>query len=351
MWNDDKGPVYFTVLHFCFGIGNLLGPLLAEVVLEEKKLVDTNNLIPYQVGQTNIEQDTWIALIQPLQLSNLQILHGVIAAFLLMVGFMFVITVFLTEDASLTGRSRSSSSLSSPKLLDHGPSLLKIAFIISMTLLFCIANGINFAYSNFVTIFAVTSRLSLTKSDGARTTAIFFACSALMKFSSIALLKLLKPIQLLIFNMVILMISSILLITKGEDDLIAFQVGTALAGIGISTLFSTGVVWAQTQVSIGSKITAIFLIATSIGAQCFKIPVTSMIETYPMSLMVTLFLSTMGILVTMMTAKIICLVGKYFRDHPLSNDFIITAVSSKSLGDLAQDDDEKTTLHKFHAYS
>ena len=43
-------------------------------------------------------------------------------------------------------------------------------------------------------------------------------------------------------------------------------------GIGVSTLFSNGVVWIQSQLNFGSQVTALFIIACTIGAQVVKIP-------------------------------------------------------------------------------
>ena len=173
-------------------------------------------------------------------------------------------------------------------------------------------------------VYHYRSQLALTKSVGARTTAIYFGCSALMKFSSIWLLKLMKPFHLMVFNLVILAGSSISLMVFGETHLIVFQVGSALAGIGISTLFSTGksiildwinnlhinliftgVVWAQQKTQVGSQVTSVFLIATSIGAQVLKIPVAKWIEVYPMTLMMVLSFSAVFIILAFISAKII----------------------------------------------
>ena len=107
---------------------------------------------------------------------------------------------------------------------------LKYGFITTMTFMFATTNGINFAYSNFVTIFAVNSNLHLNKSQGARWTAVYFLCSAIMRFVTIGLLKVFKPIRLIIFNVIILGVASLILLTLGNDNLLAYQIGTALAG-------------------------------------------------------------------------------------------------------------------------
>ena len=96
-----------------------------------------------------------------------------------------------------------SESVESEKIMNRTYPYLRIGFISCMTFMFAIANGLNFAYSNFVTKFAVNSNLSLNKSQGARLTAIYFGCSAVMKFITIGLLRIFKPIRLIIFNVII----------------------------------------------------------------------------------------------------------------------------------------------------
>ena len=243
----------------------------------------------------------------------------------MMTFFMFLVCAGLPDDDDKQDNTKTETEDSKEtknKPLDKS-LMLRFGFVICMTLLFAIANGINFAYSNFITFFAVTSDLSLDKSQGARTTAIFFGCSALMKFVSIGLLKvLLKPVHLLIFNVTILTLASALLMTKGQDDLAIFQSGTALAGIGISTLFPIGVAWAQGQCTLGSKSMTSFIISTSIGAQIVKIPVAGFIEEYPMTLMVVLLVCTVGIALFAMVAKIFSVLAEYYYNlEELQEDF------------------------------
>ena len=54
-----------------------------------------------------------------------------------------------------------------------------------MSRFFCVANGVNFSFTAFLTVFAVRSEISLSKAVGARATAAYFAAAALMRFISI----------------------------------------------------------------------------------------------------------------------------------------------------------------------
>ena len=231
---------------------------MAEMILTEtsnetittENIVNNNNITTTSIldddesilGPSHLEQDVWQSMVKSLELTHLQILHIIIFGKLLMNTLMFVICSFLKDDDDDNSKlalddlpkpkldELESESESDEKIMNRTYPYLRIGFISCMTFMFAIANGLNFAYSNFVTKFAVNSNLSLNKSQGARLTAIYFGCSALMKFITIGLLRIFKPIRLIIFNVIILAAASLLLLTFANDNIIAYQSGTALAG-------------------------------------------------------------------------------------------------------------------------
>ena len=181
---------------------------------------------------------------------------------------------------------------------------LKIVLVSICTIYFCFANGTNFAFSNFLTVFALESRLGLTKTIGARATAVYFASSCLMKFITIFIVARVRVIYLILLDLLILFIGSTILLFFGEDFSSAFFVGTILVGLGISTLFSSGIIWLKENMELTSQITSLFLIATTFGAQCFKIPIAAWIEDNPMSLIFCLCFSAIVLAITFTGAKI-----------------------------------------------
>ena len=99
----------------------------------------------------------------------------------------------------------------------------------------------------------------------------------------------------------------------------------------------------QSLLNVGSKMTAIFLVATSIGAQVVKIPVVAWIDTYPMSLMWIFLICTTAISVLFISAKSICIIAKYIYAHQNenikknednNNDMPLDDSSQKSLLDV-----------------
>ena len=104
-----------------------------------------------------------------------------------------------------------------------------------------------------------------------------------------------------------------MLMVSGQDNWWIFIVGTSMAGIGISTIFSLGVPWAKDQCNFHENI---LILSTSIGAQVIKIPVAAYIEDDPMCLMKVLLGSSTTIVILAMIAKALVLIA----EHKMRND-------------------------------
>lgn len=109
----------------------------------------------------------------------------------------------------------------------------RFALIALVTLFFCIANGINFSFTNFLTVFAVQSNLALTKSLGARATATYFAASATMKFISIFCIAKVPALFLVLVDLAFLAAGNGLLLWLGDAETVVFFVGVFCVGVGI----------------------------------------------------------------------------------------------------------------------
>ena len=199
------------------------------------------------------------------------------------------------------------------KPLDKYSLKLKVGFVLVLAVLVFIANGINFAYGNFISTFAVYSNLQLDKAQGARAASNFWGCSLGMKLLCIWLLRTFKQSHILFFNITILMVASVMLVISGQDNWVIFIIGTSMAGIGISTIFSLGVPWAKDQCIFHENI---LILMTSIGAQVIKIPVAAKIEENPMILMEILLGCSATIILLAVMANAMVLIA----EHKMRND-------------------------------
>ena len=284
--------------------------------MESKTSTSLSNATVIQSKVDPIDYDMWSVLHS---ITNLQQAHIVIGVFLLMDSLFFGICHFLPQ----TNEDKIEEQKEKKPMDKSSFKCFKILFISVLTVLVFVANGINFAYGNFITKFAVNSKLELDTMQGARTTSYFFGASVAMKLFSIFLLKIFKQIHILIFNILILMVASVMLMTTGQDNVIVFQVGSVLAGIGISTLFSIGVPWAKDQCTFNETC---LILSTSVGAQVVKIPVTAWVEEFPMVLMITLFGCSTSILILAIFALALVVIAEYksgrqdFNHNPIQSE-------------------------------
>ena len=138
---------------------------------------DNDKQIQLDMDQTTTTSDAWKSLLKSAQLTDLQMLHTILTLFIFVTGVLFVVSMLLQDGSSLNidgngdcfevisskeeialqeDVAMEDFCLGSAKVLDSRHHYrLRLAFLSCMTLLFCVANGINFAFSNFITLFAV----------------------------------------------------------------------------------------------------------------------------------------------------------------------------------------------------
>ncbi|XP_059096245.1 uncharacterized protein LOC131890821 [Tigriopus californicus] len=254
---------YFTALYFAFGLGNVFGPALAESVLQ-------NDPITPQVPSDGS--------LSPKELcfNDLQVLHSFVGG--LVMTSVLAFTAFTIYD--LARGSHADTFKAMPEIGSHLPRkgchVGVVTFL--MSILFCCVNGINFSFSNFLTVFVMRS-LGMSKSRGSKATTIYFLASVFTKMATIIGVTYVSPIYLLCGSVLLLLTSAfIFFCTNGTTTLFVCVI---LVGISVSSIFSPGLLWLNQNMHISSKKTSIFLITSSIGAQAFKIPIAGSIELEP----------------------------------------------------------------------
>ena len=264
LWGERRAGPFFTALHLFFGIGNILGPVLVEVFLGDDE----------SGGKVDF-----------LGLTYLQLLHLFIGGLIASVALLFFVAIVTTTVESQSFSTECVTASESPVKTGKDYAVISL-----LTVFFCIANGVNFAYTNYLTVFASRSRLQLPSSSGARATTLYFTAASVMKLATVFAIVKISAIFLLLFDLLLLQLGASILLLWGESDKSVFYVGTVLVGLGVSTLFSSGAIWLRQWLGdkMSSRVTAAFIISTSLGAQCFKIPLAPFIESTPLVLIYSL---------------------------------------------------------------
>ena len=290
---ERSGPT-LSGLYFSFALGNIIGPLLASEALTPTNtatsttLSDSKQFIYHIPGMT-----------------NLQSLHTLIGIVLTCLGVLCLITSLI--------HCRKYEKIYCPKSGNNGSHVARSQkfcfshyfFLGSILLYFLTSNGINFAFSNFLTVYAMKSTLGETKSFGAQSTSLFFLCQTGTRLLSAICSSLLttNPTWIIAGDMAFLALGCGVFVLAPENNTVYFQIGVGLVGVGVSCLIPSGLAWVRNHIEVTSKVVAWVLICTSAGAQIFKIPVSLGIEHEPRVLIHLLFISTGTVLGLFLAAR------------------------------------------------
>ena len=274
VWKDgDAGP-YMHSIHFSFAIGAFLAPVIAipflDKVPETELLKETLNETLEAHGDDSVE--TKITYLYPL--------IG-ICVVLCSLGYL----IFgITEQKVYKKSEKSNKDI---KNENENPKLTKYqwALIFLMILFFFFYVGCEVTFGLYLATFAVESNLKLTKQVGAQITALFWGTFASMRFVSIFAAIYLKPIYIMFFSCLLSSIGSVALAIYGDKSEEVLWIGSGLLGIGMASIYATGVLWLKSYLKITNRIGAALSIGSSIGADVFPVIGGQLIEKYPMTFM------------------------------------------------------------------
>ena len=77
-------------------------------------------------------------------------------------------------------------------------------------------------------------------------------------------------------------IGTVILSSYAGSSALILYIGTSLMGIGMASIFATGFLWVEKRMTVTNKISSVFIIASSAGADVFPVLVGQLVETSPM---------------------------------------------------------------------
>ena len=99
-------------------------------------------------------------------------------------------------------------------------------------------------------------------------TSVYYASQITMRGINIVLVTKLKRIFLVLIFLSL--VSSGTLVLFAWNAQWGLMIGSAIVGLGSGSLFPMGLLWLQGHMELSGKITALFCLATTLGAQLFR---------------------------------------------------------------------------------
>ncbi|XP_064468125.1 sodium-dependent glucose transporter 1B-like isoform X1 [Ornithodoros turicata] len=288
LWPDNPGPAQH-IYHFCFGVGSLLAPLLAQPFLSvDAHDSDPNATSNHSLFSTSPTVDDFPVSSRSSATTPESRIHY---AFLIVTIYLAAVVVFLavlyivdksknydtvvrqTKDTEAVQSSAASDVRFSRILI--GLAGVYIAAYVTME---C-------AYGHMLTTFGVKSDLHMPKSTAVYLTEFFFATfTAAGVLAALVAMKV-SPFGLLLASKVTLLFAFCVLSVWGAKSSVVLWVGTALSGLGQAVIYGGVVSFCADYMEVTSNMMSVIVFTDGFGAMLAPVLVGPFIERFPMVLM------------------------------------------------------------------
>ena len=241
---SDVGP-FMNALHFFFGVGSFLSPLIIARVV---------------ASANDISWAYWI-----------------LALLILPVALWFS---FLTSPKDQTQHEESHAKAGNPLL------------VIGIALFFFLYVGVEVGFGGWVFTYVIASDLA-DNTQAAYLTSAFWGALTLGRLLSIPITGRLKPITLL-FMTLTGGIASITLMLLWQDSFAILVAGALGLGFFLATIFPTTISFSERRMTISGTVTGMFFVGASLGAMTVPWLIGQFIESHGPQTMMPILLSSMS---------------------------------------------------------
>jgi len=358
----DSGP-YMHALHFMFGLGAFISPLLAKPFLFNSSEIDVHSLdlsgqtsgnasrevrnSPFVLegsntsSQSSLSGEAYNSSDQSLFFREhtwtIKALYPLLGTLPVVCGCMFF--VYFCVDLRKVKIVVTDAEKEELKEKGRFPGGRSLVVVVAMVLFFFLYVGQEVAYGTFITAFSVQSKLGLSRQEGSDVTAIFWGTFAATRGLAIPAAIFLNPQEIMTLSCTICLVGATLLSVLGEVYWEVFYVGSAVMGAGMASVYATGLLWMEKHVKMNSRILTTMVIAGALGVKVFPLLVGQTIEKHPASFLYLNLAITIGCsllyLLSSLIAKTIPRSLKADEEEKAEPTVTYAQVSQQATSDLA----------------
>ena len=275
--------------YLLWSVGSTLTPILVKPFLVEEAV---NNTMCNENARVNTEEQ-WSDVTNTSQnhdnedvcdsdrdITTIRYAYSLIGGIFLVIVFFYVGLYFLLGRHLYQQENFSSQSSQSTSQRNHGQRRgYRFGFFILVFIFgFCVDSSEGIGYS-YLSLFVV-SGIGWTVQKGASVTAAFWGAFAAGRLVAIPTSYLIPPKIMLLVSIILTCIGYTIFIFVHFIDDIAIFAGAMIAGFGVSTIFPYMLLWASSVLQSTSKVSAIALTASHVGAMVSFPMIGALIENF-----------------------------------------------------------------------
>ncbi len=195
------------------------------------------------------------------EFTKVQFSFLIIAAILFVTSLLFMC---LCCCAARTGRSLPGEALSEDYVIHKESRGFRVQILILLFIFYFLYVGMEVTYGGLIMTFSV-KYLDWSKSEGTMLTSVFWGSFAVGRGLAIFLAKCLSPAIMLIVDLVLSCLALGGLVMALDSNHFVLWLCTAMLGVGMASIFPTGITWAERYMRVTGKATAVFVVGSALG--------------------------------------------------------------------------------------
>ncbi|EGD79136.1 sodium-dependent glucose transporter 1 [Salpingoeca rosetta] len=321
-WKANCGP-YLQGLHFCFGVGAFIAPLLAKQFIAQTSTIEGINCTatatspPSTLATTPVTPlattttmtvaagDGESGTVPPGFESHVATAYRIGASLLLPPALAFLaLARFTPRDIMAGGHGGhggdgAADATPKPRSRVYVVGLLSAAF-----LFFMLYVGTEVSYGGYIYSYTVKScELQFSEHDGALVTSVYWGLFAVGRFFAIPLSTRFSPRTLVIVDLVGCMLASVAMACFPHNATVIW-IGSGVFGFSMASIFPSGYHMVETYMDISNAATSILVVGAALGEMLIPLAVGTLFdrvgpETFLVIIVIVLSIAT-GVFLFMM---------------------------------------------------
>ncbi|KAI1282602.1 hypothetical protein HDE_12977 [Halotydeus destructor] len=282
MWGKDTQP-YMQSMHFAFGLGGLVAPLLASPFLSAGE-------VPIEGLALNVTSATENSC-SPAEL-QVYIPYAIVgtACILSAILFLYLFICHRHTEEHHSRKEKAEENMAAG-VKDEPIWTRRIVVLLTALFLFTLL-GFEVGMGSFITSFAVMSDHHLTKQVGAYMTSLYWFTYTFFKLIFIPLIAKIGMYGNITLELGILVVANIFLVPFGNSVLWCLWVGVALVGIAITTLWAAVFVLLESYFPVTSGIASFLTVSACVGEWVYPVIMGYAMEADPQLFLWVIFACT-----------------------------------------------------------
>ncbi|GIY97367.1 sodium-dependent glucose transporter 1 [Caerostris extrusa] len=280
IWGKKGAPV-LQILHFIYGVGGFLAPLLAALFLSAEVPTTPRNHTLLEVTQNLTDEvslslsNITIEIVSETTIPSVTYTYIIIGCMAMLVCGCFVLVFSLASD-----EKGDTEKCQKEQIIDPG-----LAFTIIVVILACLQtgliSGVEVSFAQMLTSYVVYSDHGLTKVEGSYITSLYWGAFTITRGLSVFLAWKVSVRRILTFDIILATLSTIILLTIGSWSVTGLWVGTGLLGVGVASIFPATLSWVEKYININNRIASVFTLVSNILEMTVPLAISIYLGTEP----------------------------------------------------------------------